>query len=89
VIYSCTGLARRWLDLRTFLFVMQFVVSIALIVVVTAQSSKGEGLGSIGGGAQLFFAANKGMEAFLNKVTTGLAVAFMISSVLAALVAYR
>lgn len=71
-----------------FLFVVQFLISIALIVVVTAQSSKGEGLGSIGGGAQLFFAANKGMEAFLNKVTMWLAVAFMLSSIVVALVNY-
>jgi preprotein translocase subunit SecG len=77
------------LILRTFLFVVQFLISIALIVVVTAQSSKGEGLGSIGGGAQLFFAANKGMEAFLNKVTMWLAVAFMISSIAVAMVNYR
>lgn len=75
--------------MRTFLLVVQFLISIALIVVVTAQSSKGEGLGSIGGGAQLFFSANKGMEAFLNKITTGLAIAFMISSIVVALVAYR
>lgn len=74
--------------MRMFLFVVQFLISIALIVVVTAQSSKGEGLGSIGGGAQLFFAANKGMEAFLNKVTMWLAVAFMLSSIVVALVNY-
>ncbi|MGE5554593.1 MAG: preprotein translocase subunit SecG [Betaproteobacteria bacterium] len=74
--------------MRTFLFVLQFLISVGLIVVVTAQSSKGEGLGSIGGGAQLFFAANKGMEAFLNRVTVWLAVAFMISSIAVALVNY-
>lgn len=74
--------------MRTLLFILQFVISIGLIVVVTAQSSKGEGLGSIGGGAQLFFSANKGMEAFLNRITVWLAVAFMISSVLVALVNY-
>lgn len=74
--------------MRTVLFVLQFAISIALIAVVTAQSSKGEGLGSIGGGAQLFFAANKGLEAFLNRVTVWLAVAFMVSSVLVALVNY-
>ncbi|HHW14810.1 MAG TPA: preprotein translocase subunit SecG [Firmicutes bacterium] len=74
--------------MRTILFVLQFLVSIALIVVVTAQSSKGEGLGSIGGGAQLFFSANKGLEAFLNRVTVWLAVAFMVSSILVAVVNY-
>lgn len=74
--------------MRTVLFVLQFLISLGLIAVVTAQSSKGEGLGSIGGGAQLFFAANKGLEAFLNRVTIWLAVAFMISSILVAVVNY-
>lgn len=74
--------------LRTLLFILQFVVSLGLIVVVTIQSSKGEGLGSIGGGAQLFFSANKGVEALLNKVTVWLAVGFMISCILVAVVNY-
>jgi preprotein translocase subunit SecG len=76
------------LALRTFLFILQFLISLGLIAVVTAQSSKGEGLGSIGGGAQLFFAANKGLEAFLNRITVWLAVAFMVSSIVVALVNY-
>ncbi|MGE5508077.1 MAG: preprotein translocase subunit SecG [Chitinophagales bacterium] len=74
--------------MRTLLFILQFVISLGLIVVVTMQSSKGEGLGSIGGGAQLFFSANKGVEALLNKVTVWLAVAFMVSSILVAVVNY-
>lgn len=68
--------------MRTALIVFQFIVSIALIVVVLLQSSKGEGLGSIGGGGQLFFAKNKGWEDFLSKVTTVVAVVFLASSVL-------
>lgn len=64
----------------TFLMILQFVISLGLILTVTLQSSKGEGLGSIGGGAQLFFTPNRGIEAFLNKATTVLAVAFMLTS---------
>jgi protein translocase SecG subunit len=40
------------------------------------QPSKGEGLGSIGSGGQMFFSKNKGLEKLLDKVTTGLAIAF-------------
>ena len=74
--------------MRTALLVFQFLISLALIVVVVIQSSKGEGLGSIGGGAQMFFAANKGMEAFLNKATTIIAVLFMVSSIVVAAVSF-
>ncbi|HHY45767.1 MAG TPA: preprotein translocase subunit SecG [Firmicutes bacterium] len=68
--------------MKTALIVFQFIVSIALIAVVLMQSSKGEGLGSIGGGAQLFFPKNKGLDEFLSKVTSIVAVFFLLSSIL-------
>ena len=52
-----------------------FIVSIVLILVV-------EGLGSIGGGANLFFAQNKGFEDFLDRVTLVVAISFIILVVL-------
>ncbi len=69
----------------TFLMIIQFLVSIALIVVVVLQESKGEGLGSVGGGSTLFFAKRKGMEQVLETATTYLAVGFMILSVILAI----
>ncbi|NLY55931.1 MAG: preprotein translocase subunit SecG [Firmicutes bacterium] len=72
--------------METFLYVFQVLVSLGLIVVVTVQSSKGEGLGSIGGGAQLFFNKEKGLDAVLTKATTILAVIFMLSSLLIAFI---
>ena len=68
--------------MHTGLVVFQFVISIALIAVVLLQPSKGEGLGSIGGGGRLFFSKNKKMEAFLNTATSVVAVLFLVSSVL-------
>lgn len=68
----------------TFLMILQFLVSVALIAVVLLQRSKGEGLGSIGGGAQMFFNRAKGFEAVLEKATTVTAVLFMVLSVLLA-----
>ncbi|NLS45121.1 MAG: preprotein translocase subunit SecG [Firmicutes bacterium] len=62
--------------------VFQFIISIALIAIVLLQPSKGEGLGSIGGGGRLFFSKNKKMEDFLNKMTSVVAVLFLVSSVL-------
>ncbi len=40
--------------------IIQFVVCIALIVAVLMQESKGEGLGSIGGGSRVFASRRKG-----------------------------
>ncbi|MDI3279978.1 MAG: preprotein translocase subunit SecG [Bacillota bacterium] len=71
--------------METALFILQLVISVALVVAVLLQPSKGEGLGSIGGGAQLFFTAHKGWEAFLDRATTVLAVLFMLSSLALAL----
>lgn len=70
--------------MKTFIYIVQILVSLSLIVVVTMQSSKGEGLGSIGGGGQLFFNKERGIDAVLTKATTVLAIVFMISSIVAA-----
>lgn len=71
---------------RTFLFVVQLIVAAALTAAIVAQPSKGEGLGSIGGGAQMFFRKSKGWEALLEKATVALAVVFMALSVVLVLV---
>ncbi len=63
------------------LMVLQLLVAIALIVVVVLQKSKGEGLGSIGGSAQMFFDQARGLDRVLEKATTYLAVAFMVLSI--------
>lgn len=57
------------------------VVSVLLIIVVLLQSSKSPGLsGTIGGGAEHVMgkAKARGMDALLNKLTTVLAVFFMV-----------
>lgn len=69
--------------IRTILGIFIMLVSIGLVVVVLLQKSKGEGLGSIGGGGQLFFNAESRFDAFLSKVTTYLAVAFLALALLA------
>ena len=53
----------------------------ALIVAVVLQESKGEGLGSIGGGSRMFFNQRKGSEEILSAATTYLAVGFLVLSV--------
>lgn len=60
--------------MTTFLFVVQLLASIAMIVVVMLQRSKGEGLGSIGGGAQLFFDKTTGIDKALERATIVIAI---------------
>lgn len=66
----------------TFLIVLQLLAAIGLIAVVLMQKSKGEGLGSIGGGAQMFFDQSRGIDRVLEQATTYLAIGFMVLSIL-------
>jgi len=58
------------------------LVSIILTGIIIIQPSKGEGLGSIGGGGQMFFSKNKGFEAMLERATTVIAVIFMLLAII-------
>lgn len=67
------------------LSIVQIIVSIALVITVLMQSGKTQGLpGSIAGGAETFFGKNKGrtIDGILSKITSILAVLFVILSVL-------
>ena len=71
------------------LTICQIVLTIALIVIVLMQSGKTQGLsGSIAGGAETFFGKNKGktIDGILNKITSVVAVLFIICSVALSLV---
>ena len=69
--------------LRTILTAIFVIDCIALTVVVLAQEGKQQGLGSIAGAADSYWGKNKGrsMEGALVKITTGLAVGFMVLAV--------
>ena len=70
-----------------FFTVLLILVALGLIATVLLQSGKSAGLsGSIGGGAEQLFGKQKarGMDALLEKVTIGLAVTFIILSVVVA-----
>lgn len=56
--------------------VLLLLVSVALVVLIVIQPSKGEGLGAIGSGGQMFFAKNKGLEKLLDKATMWLSIVF-------------
>ena len=64
--------------------ILYWAVSLAIVLIVLLQSGKSAGLsGAIAGGAETFFGKNKGrtMDGLLSKLTTVVAVAFIIFSV--------
>lgn len=61
--------------------IIHFFITVALIVVVLLQSDKGEGLsGAFGGGASQAMFGSHAEGAGITKLTTGIAIAFMITS---------
>lgn len=74
--------------MQTLFTVIIFISSIFLIITILLQPGKSEGLGTIGGGAESIWGKNKGRsyEGILSKLTTILAILFIVSAlVLAAL----
>ncbi len=64
---------------------IHLVVCLALIVIVLFQADKGEGLaGAFGGGASATLFGERGAETQISKMTTYLAVIFMITSLIIA-----
>ena len=69
------------------LMVIQITISIALILVVILQARKSSrASGIFGGGTTADYGGKKGKEAFLMKLTTAIAVLFMLSSLLLSLI---
>ena len=69
--------------LRITLMVIFIVICIALVILVLMQEGKSAGLGAVSGVAETYWGKNKGrsMEGKLVKITTGLAVAFLVLAV--------
>lgn len=66
--------------LRITLTIIFIIVCIALVILVLMQEGKTAGLGAVSGAAETYWGKNKGrsMESKLVKITTGLAVGFML-----------
>ena len=62
---------------------VHFIVCIGLVVVVLLQANKGEGLaGAFGGGASSTIFGDRGDGGIMAKVTTGMAIIFMVTSLI-------
>ena len=65
--------------------IVHLLVCVGLIVIVLFQADKGEGLaGAFGGGASSTVFGERGSGGFMSKLTTALAVVFMITSLVIA-----
>lgn len=69
--------------LRTVLTIIYIIICIALVILVLMQEGKTAGLGAVSGAAETYWGKNKGrsMEGKLVKITTGLAVGFILIAI--------
>lgn len=69
--------------LRIMLTVIFILICIALVILVLMQEGKTAGLGAVSGAAETYWGKNKGrsMEGKLVKVTTFLAVGFLVLTI--------
>lgn len=71
----------------TWLMLIQIIISLLLIAVVLFQTRKeGAGGGIFGGGTFADHRGRKGKEVLLLKITTAIAVLFMVSSVMISII---
>ena len=71
-------------ELRIVLTVIYIIICIELVILVLMQEGKTAGLGAVSGAAESYWGKNKGrsMEGKLVKITTGLAVGFMLIAII-------
>ena len=69
--------------LRIILTIIYIIICIALVILVLMQEGKSAGLGAVGGMAETYWGKNKGrsMEGKMVKITTGLAIGFLLIAV--------
>lgn len=68
--------------MHTVVLVLHILFSIGIIAGVLLQSGRSAGLsGAIAGGATTLFGKKKGLDDILARITTGFAIAFMLSSI--------
>jgi preprotein translocase subunit SecG len=72
----------------TLFVVLHLTVCVFLIFVVLIQSSKGAELGAAFGGSNQTLFGSRGAATFMNKLTTGTAVAFMLTSLTLAVLSF-
>ena len=75
--------------MTTGLIIIHILICIGLILGILLQSGKGSDLGAAFGGSSQTLFGSTGAMPFLNKLTAGVAIAFMITSLSLAFIASR
>ncbi len=73
----------------TALVVIHLTVCLFLIFIILIQSSKGAEMGAAFGGSSQTLFGSRGAATFLSKLTTGAAIAFMLTSLLLAVTSIK
>ncbi|MBE9593009.1 MAG: preprotein translocase subunit SecG [Proteobacteria bacterium] len=73
----------------TILVILHVLICVGLIIGILLQSGKGADLGAAFGGSSQTLFGSTGAVPFLNKLTAGAAIAFMITSLSLAFIASR
>jgi len=73
----------------TILVILHVLICVGLILGILLQSGKGADLGAAFGGSSQTLFGSAGAVPFLNKLTTGVAIAFMITSLSLAFLASK
>ena len=73
----------------TILVILHVLICVGLIIGILLQSGKGADLGAAFGGSSQTLFGSTGAVPFLNKLTTGAAIAFMITALSLAFIASR
>ncbi len=73
--------------MQSLLLVLQFIISLAFVLIVMSQTTKNEGLtGTIGGNVSANFKGKPGFEERLQYITRYLGIAWFVVSIVVALV---
>jgi len=75
--------------LHTFLIILHVLACIAMVLVVLLQTGKGADMGAAFGGSSQTIFGSSGPGTFLGKMTTGIAVVFMLTSLFLAYAAFH
>jgi preprotein translocase subunit SecG len=73
----------------TAMVVIHLTVCLFLIFIILIQSSKGAEMGAAFGGSSQTLFGSRGAATFLSKLTTGMAIAFMVTSLLLAITSIK
>lgn len=75
--------------MTTFLIIIHVIVCVFLIFIVLVQGGKGAEMGAAFGGSSQTLFGSRGASTFLSKLTTAMAVVFMLTSLVLAISASR